>query len=100
MVLTRLVGGQLDQAAAGRARQIDRDAEQRLADALAAVASVDPDAFDLGPGGTLARESGNEGQLQAADDPVAPARVGLDRDQDLIAMLARDGVEGRGIGRG
>ena len=36
--------------------------------------------------------------MQAADDPVAPHWVGLDRDQDLIAVLARDGVEGLGVG--
>jgi len=94
----RLVGGQLDQAAAGLAREIDRGSEQRVADALAAVALVNPDGLDLGPGCAEAREPGNEGQLQASDDPVVSTRAGLDRDQDLVAVLARDGVEGFGIG--
>ena len=77
---------------------IDCESEQRFADALAAMALVDPDGFDLGPGCAEAREPGNEGQLQATDDPVVSTRAGLDRNQNLVAVLARDGVEGFGIG--
>ena len=96
----RLVGGELDQAAAGLGREIDREAEQRLADALAPVARIDPDGIDLGPCRAEARESGNDCHLQTSDDPVVSARVVLDCDQDLVAVLARDGVEGFGVGWG
>src|SRR5258708_29927122 len=63
---SRFVGGELHQPAALLLRPLDRMADERLAQPLAAVARVDPHPFDLRAPHPLAGAAGDDGQLQNA----------------------------------
>src|SRR5271166_185732 len=85
-IAARLVGGELDDAAAVPARTVDCVGEELAADAGTARRSCDAHALDLRAPGALVGEAGEEGELEAchdrarflADDQVL-VRIGVDR---------------------
>jgi hypothetical protein len=89
---TRAVAGQLHEAAAVVAGEIDRMTNQGLAEPGAALGRGDPHALDLGSLDGAAGEAGDHGQLQAADNDAIDFR-----DKHEIARLRRNLVEAAAV---
>ena len=88
------VGRELHETAAALAASPDRPFEHRLPETAAALVPRDADGLDLPARHAAAREAGNKGQLQRADD----AAVRL-RDREELVRIGRDRGEGRRVAR-
>src|ERR1700744_6564885 len=85
----RHIAGELYETAALGARDVDRVADEALADPKAATRGADPHPLDVPAFHAPPRQAGNHRQLQAADD--LPRLLG---DQRNVAALRRHVVKG------
>ncbi len=93
-VIAGAVGGELHKAAATGAAFGDGPVKELLTEAETAGGFMDADGFDLTAPQTLARQAGDEGELQDANH----CRVVFDHGEELIGVTV-DGLKRREIDR-